>query len=47
LATLIRRSLADEAWLVAAGRRAQDYVRVVHGADTVCSRYEQLAVATA
>jgi len=47
LATLVRQSLADEAWLAASGQRARDYVRAVHGADAVCSRYEQLAVALA
>lgn len=45
LATLLQQSLADEAWLAAAGQRTRDYVRAVHGADTVCARYEQLAVA--
>jgi glycosyltransferase involved in cell wall biosynthesis len=44
LTTLLRQSLADDAWLAATGQRAHDYVRAVHSADTVCSRYEQLAV---
>ena len=45
LATLLQQSLADDAWLAAAGQRARDYVREMHGADAVCARYEQLAVA--
>ena len=45
LAALLGQSLADDAWLAATGQRAREYVRDVHGADTVCARYEQLAVA--
>jgi glycosyltransferase involved in cell wall biosynthesis len=45
LIALLKQSLADEAWLAAAGQRAQEYVRTVHAADAVCSRYEELAQA--
>jgi glycosyltransferase involved in cell wall biosynthesis len=45
LAIMLEQSLADDAWLSATGQRARDYVRATHGADAVCSRYEQLAVA--
>lgn len=47
LAILLRQSLADDAWIASAGQRARDYVRRVHGADAVCARYEELAVALA
>ena len=44
-ATLLQQSLADEAWLAAACQMAGDYLRMLHGADTVCAAYEQLATA--
>lgn len=40
---MLRTVLDDDAWLAATGRRARDYVRVVHAADPVCERYEHLA----
>ena len=45
LANLLQQSLADEAWLAAACQMAGDYVRTLHGADTVCAACEQLATA--
>lgn len=45
LSELLGRFLTDQVWLEAAGRRARDYVQAVHGADPVCLRYEELAMA--
>ena len=47
MASLLRASLQDEAWLKATGDRARDYVRAVHAADVVCARYERLATSAA
>jgi len=43
LAVRLEQALADDAWLATTGQRCQAYVRDTHGADAVCSRYEQLA----
>ena len=42
MAAMIRATLADDAALSAAGRRAVDYVRQAHSADVVCEQFESL-----